>query len=45
VARDEEVVEELLDETEGDVQEAERRCAGRSHQDRADRLPTEPRRT
>jgi hypothetical protein len=45
VARDEEVVEDLLDETEGDVEEAERRFAGRSHQDRADRLPTEQRRT
>ena len=45
VSRDEEVVEELLDETDGDVEEAERRFAGRSHQDRADRLPTEQRRT
>jgi hypothetical protein len=45
VARDEEVVEELLDETDGDVEEAERRFAGRSHRDRADRLPTEQRRT
>jgi hypothetical protein len=43
VSRDEEVVEELLDETGGDVEEAERRFPGRSHQDRPDSLPTERR--
>jgi len=44
-SRDEEVVDELLEETGGDEQEAERRFAERSHQDRPDRLPTEERRT
>lgn len=40
---DEEEVDELLDETGGDVEEAERRF--RSHEDRPDRLPTDERRT
>jgi hypothetical protein len=43
VSRDEEVVEELLDETGGDVEEAERRFPGRSHEDRPDSVPTERR--
>ena len=43
VNEDEEEVDELLDETGGDVDEAERRF--RSHEDRPDRLPTEDRRT
>ena len=38
-------VDELLDETGGDVEEAERRFPERSHEDRPDRLPTEQRRT
>jgi hypothetical protein len=42
---DEQVVDELLEETGGDVAEAERRFPGRSHEDRPDRLPTEERRT
>jgi hypothetical protein len=42
---DEDVVDELLDETGGDVDEAERRFPERSHEDRPDRLPTEQRRT
>ena len=42
---DEEEVDELLDETDGDVDEAERRFPERSHEDRPDRLPTEERRT
>jgi hypothetical protein len=42
-ARDEEEVDDLLRETGGDVDEAERRF--RSHEDRPDRLPTEERRT
>ena len=42
-ARDEQEVDDLLDETGGDVDEAERRF--RSHEDRPDRLPTEERRT
>jgi hypothetical protein len=42
-ARDEEEVDDLLRETDGDVDEAERRF--RSHEDRPDRLPTEERRT
>jgi len=41
----EEVVDELLEETGGDVEEAEHRFPERSHQDRPDRLPTEQRRT
>lgn len=45
VSEDEEEVEELLDETGGDVDEAERRFPERSHEDRPDRLPTEERRT
>jgi hypothetical protein len=44
-SEDEEVVDELLEETDGDVEEAERRFAERSHEDRPDRLPTEERRT
>jgi NACalpha-BTF3-like transcription factor len=40
---DEEEIDELLDETGGDVDEAERRF--RSHEDRPDRLPTDERRT
>lgn len=44
VAEDEEEVDELLDETGGDVEEAERRFPERSHEDRPDRLPTEERR-
>lgn len=42
---DEEVVDDLLDETGGDVEEAERRFPDRSHEDRPDRLPTDQRRT
>lgn len=45
VSEDEEVVEELLEETGGDVEEAERRFPERSHEDRPDRLPTDQRRT
>lgn len=45
VDRDEEVVDDLLEETGGDVEEAERRFPDRSHQDRPDRLPTKERRT
>jgi hypothetical protein len=45
VSDDEEEVDELLDETGGDVEEAERRFPERSHEDRPDRLPTEQRRT
>jgi hypothetical protein len=42
-SRDEEVVDDLLDETGGDVKEAERRFPGRSHEDRPDSVPTERR--
>ena len=45
VSDDEEEVDALLDETGGDVEEAERRFPERSHEDRPDRLPTEERRT
>jgi hypothetical protein len=45
VSSDEEVVDELLEETDGDVEEAERRFPERSHENRPDRLPTEQRRT
>ncbi len=45
VSEDEEEVDELLEETGGDVDEAERRFPERSHEDRPDRLPTEDRRT
>jgi len=45
VAEDEQEVDELLDETGGDVEEAERRFPERSHEDRPDSLPTEQRRT
>ena len=44
-SKDEEEVDELLKETDGDVEEAERRFEERSHEDRPDRLPTEERRT
>jgi hypothetical protein len=44
-SKDEEVVDELLDETGGDIDEAERRFPERSHQDRPGRLPTDRRRT
>lgn len=44
MSADEEVVDELLEETGGDVEEAERRFGERSHEDRPDRLPTEQRR-
>jgi hypothetical protein len=44
-ARDDEEVDALLEETGGDVAEAERRFPERSHEDRPDRLPTEDRRT
>lgn len=42
-AADDEEVDELLEETDGDVEEAERRFT--SHEDRPDRLPTAERRT
>jgi len=45
VSADEDVVDELLEETGGDTEEAERRFGERSHEDRPDRLPTEERRT
>jgi hypothetical protein len=45
VSEDEDEVDELLDETGGDVDEAERRFPERSHENRPDRLPTEERRT
>ncbi|HEX8803005.1 MAG TPA: hypothetical protein VF743_02390 [Acidimicrobiales bacterium] len=45
VDADAELAEELLDETEGDPEEAERRFAERTHVDRPDHLPTEERRT
>jgi hypothetical protein len=45
VSEDEEAVDELLEETGGDVEEAERRFPERSHEDRPDQLPTEERRT
>jgi hypothetical protein len=45
VSRDEDVVDDLLDETDGDVEEAERRFPERSQEDRPDSLPTERRRT
>jgi hypothetical protein len=44
-ARDDEEVDKLLEETGGDVDEAERRFPERSHEDRPGRLPTEERRT
>lgn len=43
--KDDQMVDELLEETGGDVEEAERRFAERSHQNRPGRLPTEQRRT
>jgi hypothetical protein len=45
VSEDEELADDLLDETGGDEEEAERRFAERSHEDRPDRLPTDQRRT
>lgn len=45
VNRDEELAEDLLEETGGDTEEAERRFAERSHKDRPNSLPTEERRT
>ena len=45
VGRDQELVDELIEETDGDLAEAERRFATRSHEDRPDSLPTEERRT
>lgn len=45
VGKDDEMVDELLEETGGDVEEAQRRFTERSHQNRPDRLPTEKRRT
>jgi hypothetical protein len=45
VSRDEDLIDDLLDETDGDVEEAERRFPERSHEDRPDSLPTERRRT
>jgi hypothetical protein len=45
VNQDDELVDDLLEETGGDRAEAERRFAERSHQRRPDRLPTEERRT
>lgn len=42
---DEEEVDKLLDETGGDVEEAQRQFPDRSHEDRPDRLPTDERRT
>ena len=39
VSQDEEEVDNLLEETDGNVEEAERRFPGRSHQDRPDRCP------
>jgi hypothetical protein len=44
VSEDAELAEDLLDETGGDTEEAERRFAERSHEDRPDRLPTDQRR-
>jgi hypothetical protein len=44
-SEDEDVVDDLLEETDGDVEEAERRFPERSHEDRPDRLPTDERRT
>jgi hypothetical protein len=45
VDEDAELVDDLLDETGGDADEAERRFEQRTHEDRPDRLPTEDRRT
>jgi hypothetical protein len=45
VERDDELADELMEETGGDMEEAERRFEERSHEDRPDRLPTEERRT
>jgi hypothetical protein len=45
VNEDEELIERLLEETGGDLDEAERLFRQRTHEDRSDRLPTEHRRT
>ena len=45
VDEDSDLVDELMEETGGDVDEAERRFEERSHEDRPDRLPTDERRT
>jgi hypothetical protein len=45
VDKDAELADELVEETGGDLAEAERRFEERSHEDRPDRLPTEERRT
>ena len=45
VDADDQLVDELMEETDGDVDEAERRFQERSHEGRDDRLPTEERRT
>jgi hypothetical protein len=44
-SEDDELVDELLEETGGDVEEAERKFESESNEDRPDRLPTEERRT
>jgi hypothetical protein len=44
-SEDDELVDELLDETGGDADEAEKRFEEKSHEDRPDRLPTDERRT
>jgi hypothetical protein len=44
-SEDDELVDELLEETGGDVEEAERKFEAESNEDRPDRLPTEERRT
>ena len=43
--KDDELADEVMAETGGDVVEAEKRFEERSHEDRPDRLPTEERRT
>jgi hypothetical protein len=43
VGKDDELVDQLLEETGGDVEEAERRFPARSHEDRPDSLPTDER--
>jgi hypothetical protein len=44
-SEDDDLVDDLLDETGGDVDEAEKRFEETSHEDRPDRLPTDERRT
>jgi hypothetical protein len=44
-SEDDELVDEVLEEEGGDVQEAEKAFEERSNEDRPDRLPTEERRT